>query len=32
MSTGPHAARNAGNVPMYDCGVPAPPKLTATRG
>ena len=32
MSTGPHAPRNAGKVPMYDCGVPPPPKLAATRG
>ena len=32
MSIGPQAARNAGKVPMYDCGVPPPPKLAATRG
>ena len=32
MSIGPQAARKAGKVPMYDCGVPAPPKLAATRG
>jgi hypothetical protein len=32
MSMGPYAARKAGNVPMYACGVPAPPKDAATRG
>ena len=30
MSIGPQAPRNAGNVPMYDCGVPPPPKLAAS--